>query len=315
MLMVASLALQRLFAQPLGATPSPPALPLRPVFNLPYASAGPGTPGSIVDEQRTLDLYLPTGSATGSAPASAPAAAAAAAQPKPAPSLFIYIHGGAWISGDKSQYRPLGFALAAQGVAVAIINYRLSGDGTESVLHPAHAQDAAAAVAWLRKHAAEYGYDANRVFLGGHSAGAHMTALLAYDAGLLAAAGEKPDSLRGFIGIEGIYDLNQLVHRFPSYRVDFLQLAFGSDEALWRSASPQNLVGSAAPRRPWLLIHSREDELVDLEQSQKFRQVLEKQSISVRWLSPEHDSHFGVISELATPTSPLCQQLLAFLRS
>ena len=251
------------------------------------------------DGQRSLDLYLPAhGGAT-------------------APPLFIYIHGGAWLSGDKRQYAPLGLALSAQGVAVAVINYRLSDGSVDGVRHPAHAQDAALAVAFLRKNAATYGYDANRIFVGGHSAGAHMSALLAYDGALLSAVGEKPESLRGFVGLEGIYDLNELVRRFPSYRVDFLQAAFGSDETNWQKASPQHLVlsGIGMHRRPWLLVHARTDELVDLEQSRHFSKALEKQSIPVRFVSPERGTHFGVIGELATPQSPLGQQLLAFLKS
>lgn len=271
-----------------------PAAALRTVRDLGYLQTSTGR--TAADPQRALDLYLPAVS-------------------KSAPPLFMYIHGGAWVSGDKRQYGPLGLSLAAQGVAVAIINYRLSGDGADAVRHPQHAQDAATAVAWLRKHAAEYGYDPARIFVGGHSAGAHMSAMLAFDSSLLATVGEKPEALRGFVGLEGIYDLGDLVRRFPSYRVDFLQAAFGSDETTWRLASPQQLVGAGAVKRPWLLVHTREDELVDTEQSRRFKQALEKQAIPVRWQSPERGSHFSVIGELATPRSALAQQLLAFLRS
>lgn len=267
-----------------------PAASLRTVRDLSYVGHG------AADPQRSLDLYLPAAS-------------------KPAPPLFVYIHGGAWISGDKRQYGTLGLSLASQGVAVAILNYRLSGDGPDAVRHPVHAQDAAAAVAWLRKHAAEHGYDPARIFVGGHSAGAHMSAMLALDPALLAAVGERPDALRGFVGIEGIYDLADLVRRFPSYRVDFLQSAFGSDETTWRQASPQGLIAATSPKRPWFLLHTREDELVDTEQSRRFKAALEKQGIPVRWQSPDRGSHFGVIGELATPRSALAQQLLAFLRS
>jgi kynurenine formamidase len=269
---------------------------MRKIVDLSYVGAGRA---AAPDGQRSLDLDLPARSGTG-----------------PLPPLFIYIHGGAWISGDKRQYAPLGLSLSAQGVAVAIINYRLSDSGEGEVRHPAHAQDAAQAVAFLRKRATEYGYDAGRIFVGGHSAGAHMSALLAYDATLLMAVGEKPESLRGFVGLEGIYDLPELVRRFPSYRVDFLQAAFGSDETTWQKASPQHLVATTAGvhKRPWLLVHARTDELVDLEQSRHFHKALEKQAIPVRFVSPERGSHFSVISELVTPQSTLCQQLLAFLQ-
>jgi acetyl esterase/lipase len=271
----------------------PVATSVHTVRDLDYGREG-STAG---DPLRRLDLYLPT--------ASGP----------PLPPLLVYIHGGAWVSGDRRQYAPLGLALASQGAAVAIINYRLSGDGPEAIRHPAHAQDAAAAIAWLHKNAKSYGYDPARIFVGGHSAGAHISALLAYDGGLLSAVGVRPESIRGYVGIEGIYDLPQLVRRFPAYRTDFLQLAFGADETAWRSASPQQLLADSAHKRPWLLVHSRQDELVDIEQSRNFQKGLEKQGIPVRFLGLERGSHFGVVGELSTPRSALCLELLTFLGS
>lgn len=290
-----ALLLSALPGEVFAADGSAAQAPTQRLLDLPYSG---GRSVAALDGQRSLDLYLPArGMAAGEKPP-----------------LFVYIHGGAWISGDKRQYASLGTSLSSQGVAVAIINYRLSDSGADGVRHPAHAQDAAQAVAFLRKRAVEYGYDAGRIFVGGHSAGAHMSALLAYDGSLLLSVGEKPESLRGFIGLEGIYDLNELVRRFPSYRVDFLQAAFGSDETTWQKASPQHLVTAGVHKRPWLLIHSRTDELVDLEQSRHFQKALEKQAIPVRFVSPERGSHFSIISELVTPQSTLCQQLLAFLK-
>jgi kynurenine formamidase len=282
-----------------GAQGMPPAISapqLRP--DLAY---GPASPLGA-DPQRRLDLYVP---------ARAPLAAKdAGVTTGSAPPLLIYIHGGAWVSGDKRQYSDLGAALSRHGVMVAIINYRLSGDG--GVRHPAHAQDAAAAVAWLRRNAADLGFDKSRMFIAGHSAGAHIAALLAYDPSLLAAVGERPDIIRGYIGLEGIYDLPELVRRFPSYRVDFLQVAFGSDETTWRGASPQHM--AMTHRRPWLLIHSQNDELVDVEQSRRFKAALESKSVPTGWVLLSRGSHFGVIRELTLSQSPLVTRVLDFLR-
>lgn len=261
---------------------------------------GAGSPLGA-DPQRRLDLYVP---------ARAPLAAGSPTVTTSTPPLFIYIHGGAWVSGDKRQYSDLGETLARHGVMVAIINYRLSGEG--GVRHPAHAQDAAAAVAWLRRSASELGFDKSRIFVAGHSAGAHIAALLAYDPSLLSAVGERPDIIRGYIGLEGIYDLPELVRRFPSYRVDFLQVAFSSDESTWRAASPQHL--SISHRRPWLLVHSQNDELVDVEQSRRFKNVLDSKSVPLQWLLLSRGSHFGVIRELSTSGSPLLTRVLDFMR-
>jgi acetyl esterase/lipase len=262
---------------------------IRKLADLAYAS-GPPSPA------QTLDLYLPA------------AAPAAAARPVP---LLVYFHGGAWVSGDKEQYALLGLSLATQGLAVAIPNYRLSGDG--SVRHPAHVQDAAAAVAWLRRHAAAQGLDGDRIVVAGHSAGAYLSALLAFAPAYLAAVGEKPESLRGFIGLEGIYDLEFLATRFPAYRDDFLVAAFGPGEALWRAASPQNLQFKL--QRPWLVLHSQEDELVDIEQSQRFAAALGAHGVPVEYIVTPRGNHFGVVSQLSLPLSPLAGQVIRFTRA
>lgn len=269
-------------------------LPVQTRTDVPYLSGG------AADAQRALDVYLPQLPKSG-----------AVDDKKALTPLFVYLHGGAWVSGDKRQYRDIGNALAARGIAVAIVNYRLSGDGI--VRHPAHALDVAIAVGWLRKHAAELGVDAARIFVGGHSAGAHISALLAYDPSLLAAVGEKPTALRGFVGLEGIYDLPELVRRFPRYRSDFLTDAFGADEKDWRAASPTQL--PIGHKLPWLIVHSQEDELVDVEQSRRWKATLSQKGVNVRYLLLAQGSHFGVLLELLKPESPLWKQLLEFLRT
>eukprot|EP01087_Luapelamoeba_hula_P011302 TRINITY_DN3054_c0_g1_i1.p1 TRINITY_DN3054_c0_g1~~TRINITY_DN3054_c0_g1_i1.p1 ORF type:complete len:172 (-),score=32.62 TRINITY_DN3054_c0_g1_i1:19-534(-) len=104
----------------------------------------------------------------------------------------------------------------------------------------------------------------------GHSAGGYMGGLLCLDPTLLAKYNETAHTaLRGVIGVQGIYDLNQLSVDFPSYKAWFLDFAFGTD--LWRAenASPQNLTTSG-PLPPWLFIHSPDDELVNLLQTTRF---------------------------------------------
>ena len=278
-----------------SARAAPPAPPSEERSGVQILRAIAYKPGSSSDAH-TLDLYLP---------------GHGAAQPGERPPLFVYIHGGAWVSGDRRQYVRLGAGLLAQGVAVAVINYRLSDVGKDP--HPAHVQDAAAAVAFLRKEAARYGYDPERIFVGGHSAGAHISALLAFAPGYLQAVGEKPESLRGFVGIEGIYDLPALVKRWPQYREDFLGLAFGSDERAWVQASPQRL--SLRTPRPWLLIHSREDELVDEPQSRRFGDALQAAGIKADYALLARGSHFGVLADLVEPSDPTSRQLVRFLQA
>ncbi len=266
---------------------------IRKITDVPYGSGAKGA--------QTLDLYLPA------MPPPRPGEPARASLPVP---ILFYFHGGAWISGDKEQYALLGLSLATQGIAVVLPNYRLAGEGGPR--HPAQAQDAAAAVAWMRRHAADYGLDRERIVVGGHSAGAYLAAQLAFDPAFLAAVGEKPEALCGFVGLEGIYDLQQLVIQFPSYRQDFLVAAFGSEEALWRRASPQYLDHKL--QRPWLIVHSLEDELVDVDQSKRFSVALSGKGVPVQYLLTPHGNHFGVVAQMSLPLSPLAGQVVHFVR-
>jgi len=135
------------------------------------------------DRQR-LDVYMPGDMA-----------------PTPRP-VVVFIHGGSWQWGSKDQYRFVGAALAEKGFVAVVPNYRLSPE----VRFPAFVHDAAAAVAWTLDHIADYGGDPGRVFLMGHSAGAHSALLVALDERYLAAAGASATDLKGVIGLSGPYD-------------------------------------------------------------------------------------------------------------
>ena len=129
-----------------------------------------------------------------------------------------------------------------EGVAVAMIRHRLA----PGFAHPAHAEDVAAAVAFLLRGAARYGYDPRRIFLAGHSSGAHLAALVALDPRYLEREGLDPSALAGVIALSGIYDLDPGDALTEEERAYYEQ-AFG-DRRTRRAASPLRLVRSDAPR-------------------------------------------------------------------
>lgn len=131
-----------------------------------------------------LDVYLPEGKD------GAPAKDFA---------TVVWFYGGGLESGDKA--RPLhvamGKRLASEGVAAVVVNYRLS----PKVTYPAYLQDAAAAFAWTKKHIAEHGGDANKVFLSGHSAGAYLAVQIGYDEQYLKAEGLATTDIAGIAAL------------------------------------------------------------------------------------------------------------------
>ena len=231
------------------------------------------------DPAQVLDLFLPEEGPTG---------------------LIVFVHGGAWQGGSRHEYDRVAARLRREGRAVATVDYRLS----PGVRHPAHAEDVARALAWLRAHAAQYGFVPSRIVAVGHSAGAHILATIATDPKLLAQA-----SPAGFVGLEGIYDVPDLARRWPTYPDWFLKKAFGP-EAGWPAASPTRR--KLAAQTPWLLVHSKGDELVDMGQMEAYAAHLKASGVPYDELRPEAETHDGVVAGLANPDDEVTKAILRF---
>ncbi len=163
--------------------------------------------------------------------------------------LLLLIHGGGWRRGDKGLRTLLEHKLkrwVPRGFIVVSANYRLVPDADPVE----QAQDLARALAAVQTRAATWGGDGQRVILIGHSAGAHLAALLSADPARAAAVGVRPwlgsvllDS--GALDVPGILGARHL----PLY-----DRAFGADPARWQAASPYHALGPAA--RPMLAVCS-----------------------------------------------------------
>ncbi|MEE7548329.1 alpha/beta hydrolase, partial [Xanthomonas sp. Kuri4-1] len=123
--------------------------------------------------------------------------------------VVVFFHGGTWQTGNRQQYRWAGEALARHGVVAIVPDYRKY----PQVKMDGFMTDAAAAVAWARRHAGEHGGDPRRLVLMGHSAGAHIAALLATDPRWLHAQQLAPADLCGLVGLAGPYDFLPLTER------------------------------------------------------------------------------------------------------
>ena len=139
------------------------------------------------DPRHRLDLFVPAGIKSGERR-----------------KVVLYFHGGGWQHGNTYRHRFVGRALAAKGYVAAVSTYRLY----PQVKFPAFMHDAAKAVAWMRANVARRGGDPGRIYLMGHSAGAHIAALLALDPRYLKVAGVPRRALAGVIGLAGPYVFN-----------------------------------------------------------------------------------------------------------
>lgn len=182
------------------------------------------------DAAQALDLYRPAG-------------------PGPHP-LIVFVHGGGWRRGDKAMPRMVQNKVRhwlPRGWAFASINYRMLPEA--DVL--AQADDVARALAFLQRQAAALQLDAGRMVLIGHSAGAHLAALLVADAAFGAPHGLQ--AWRATVVIDtAALDMLAVMQR-PHF--GFYDPVFGSDPAFWRAASPTHRL-QGAPSTPVLLVCS-----------------------------------------------------------
>lgn len=129
------------------------------------------------------------------------------------PPLLLWIGGGAWSFVNRHQEMDLARQFACKGIAVASVGHRLSKGAFANagrdygVKHPAHIKDIAAAFSWLKEKASEYGYNGERIFVGGFSSGAHLAALLASDKQYLQEHDLELTDIRGIIPVAGAYDI------------------------------------------------------------------------------------------------------------
>lgn len=112
---------------------------------------------------------------------------------------LVWFHGGGLKEGDRRAGDDLAKRLNQSGIAVVLVDYRLS----PRAKCPAYIEDAAASVAWVLKNIASYGGDPQRVFVGGHSAGGYLTAMVGLDATYLGRHGLVPKQLAGSLPVSG----------------------------------------------------------------------------------------------------------------
>lgn len=183
------------------------------------------------------------------------------------PAVVVY-HGGGWAEGEKGQLEALERALAARGFVCFDANYRLSGEAT----FPTPVEDGAAAVRFAKEHADEWEIDPDRVATTGHSAGAHLAALIA------AADGDfDPDeatvssAVAATAPISGTYDL-----RGQETANDLERQFLGGEPSevpeRYERVSPAAHVDDATP--PTLVLHGDDDDLLPVDGAREYARTL-----------------------------------------
>ncbi|MDZ7828896.1 MAG: alpha/beta hydrolase [Halofilum sp. (in: g-proteobacteria)] len=242
----------------------------RAATDIPYASG----------ERRQLDVYRPASTTDGPSP------------------VIVFFYGGRWSGGQRGDYAFVGATLAEHGMAVVIPDYRVYPE----VRFPAFVEDGARAVRWTRDNIARYGGDPDRIHVMGHSAGAHIAAMLALDRHYL----DGRVDLAGMIGLAGPYD-------FLPLEAEDLRDMFGPPERFPASQPIEHARGDAPPM---LLLHGLDDDTVWPKNSRNLAAAIRARGGRAETRFYQDISHaeiVGALSDVGDFLAPVRADVLAFI--
>jgi acetyl esterase/lipase len=239
------------------------------------------------DPRQQLDIFTPM---------------AAAPDDKPR-KILVFFHGGSWKDGERAGYAFLGRGFAARGFVTIIADYRKAPKN----LFPAFVEDAADAIAWAHKNAAEFGGDPDQLYVMGHSAGAHIAMLAALDKKYLARSGMDSSVIKGIIGLAGPYD--------------FLPLTGHGKAALGVWSQPnetQPITYARGDAPPMLLLTGQMDDVVKPRNSETLDAAITKLGGKVTLKTYSNIGHVDIIMALARPfygKAPVMEDVIQFLNA
>lgn len=246
-----------------------------------------------------MDIFVPDSAAMGTTPSAA----------------VIYVHGGGWREGDRTN--GFGFMretvpLREAGFVVASIDYRLFPKHR----FPAQIEDAKCAVRWLRANAAKYHVDPNRIGALGESAGGHLVSLLGLarkDAGLEGDGG-NPEVSSGVQAVANLYGVGNV--ELPTTCSLFASALTGvfSAPGASKRGSPVTYVRADAP--PFLVIHGDKDAMVPVEQSRELVARMREAGARVKYIEVKNANHgFWPVGGDIDPTMPqITAEIVEFFR-
>ena len=206
-------------------------------------------------------------------------------------SLFVFIHGGYWQRNDKDMFAFLADGPRAHGIDVAVVGYTLAPEARLTDIVGEIRQ----ALSVLRDRADEFGFDRDRLFVGGWSAGGHLTAIVS----------EHP-AFRGGLPISGIFDLEPIALNYLNER-----LALDASEIA--TLSPLRVLGD---RSPPLRLFVGSDELPELRrQSASYAEAARERRLPVALTILPGRHHYSILDELSRPDGAITRALVELIET
>ena len=262
------------------------AAEMRVVRDLPYVAP---PQGETTNERQSLDVYAP-----------------AEGEKHP---VAIWIHGGGWRRGDKRGVQLKPAAFVERGYLFVSITYRFFPEVTIKEM----TGDIAKAIRWVHDHAKEYGGDPTRLCVLGHSAGAHLAALVCTDDRYLREVKVPLADIKGCVPVDvSVYDIPTRLKMTGSVDPKTYIALFGEDESMQRDYSPVAHVAAQKSIPSFLILHvaSRPETKA---QSELFAKTLQDAGIAAQVVSAEGKTHGTISSDLGKPDDAPTVALFQFL--
>ena len=231
--------------------------------------------------------------------------------------VMFWIHGGGWQVGDKGDVALKPKAFTERGFVFVSTNYRLLPEVAMDVL----IRDVAKSLGWVHRNIARFGGDPQRIFVGGHSAGAQLAALICIDDRYLKEEGVSFDVLRGCVPVDGdTYDIPKIImtaeHRQTLYGGKMFTFGhrqkFGNDpeKHVDFSAVTHAAKGKGIPPFLILFFSGNPDTRA---QARRLEDVLKQAEIPATAFGKRDSNHRRLNNDLGKPEDPATQELYTFL--
>lgn len=213
--------------------------------------------------------------------------------------VFVFIHGGYWRSLSKHDSAFMAPMLAAKGIATAVIDYRLAPqvDLAEIV------REVRAGLAFLWREGAQFGLDTDRIFVGGSSAGGHLTGTL-LSGGWHSAYDVPRNIIKGGLPVSGLFDLAPVVKSFVQ---EWITLTPAEVKALSPAA---NLPQQGCPV---IVAYAAGEPAGFVRQSREYARLWQEAGFPTQMLEIDGKNHFDVILDLTDPEAMLSQALIKLI--
>ncbi len=219
--------------------------------------------------------------------------------------VMIYVHGGGWTGGDKQAVGEKMPFFCQRGYVFVSVNYRLM----PATKVPDQAQDVAAAVAWVHNHIREYGGNPDRLFLMGHSAGAHLVSIVATNETLLSNCGKDLSVIKGVIELDtAALDVVRTVASGQGMHAK----VFGTDAATLKIISPYEHVTAGKSIPPFLLVVA-DNNTGKLEQSNAMAKKLREVGVHAEVIEAPDKTHGTLNQDLGKAGDKVTEKILGFL--